>query len=74
MNLSHGLISFQKERTSFLRNSTHMQGNDKSIWNKIKKISVLLRKRTRICLQIEEIPAQKVQGFPVLCDKRVKGY
>ena len=31
MNLSHGLISFQKERTSFLRNSTHMQGNDKSI-------------------------------------------
>ena len=29
---------------------------------------------TRLCLQEEEILAYKVQGFPVLHDKRVKGF
>ena len=29
IRLFHGLVSFQKERTSFFCNSTHMQGNEK---------------------------------------------
>ena len=31
IKLFHGLVSFQRERTNFLRNSTHMQGNEKNI-------------------------------------------
>ena len=29
---------------------------------------------TTLCLQKEEMLAEKVQGFPVLYDKRVKGF
>ena len=29
---------------------------------------------TKLCLQKEEMLAEKVQGFPVLYDERVKGF
>ena len=38
IRLTHGLVSFQKERTSFLRNSTDMQVNE-MVQNAREKIS-----------------------------------
>ena len=45
IKLSHGLVSFQRERTSFFLISTHMQVNEKIIyiWNKIETISLLIK-------------------------------
>ena len=55
IKLSHGLIIFQRERASFLRNST-MQRNEKKFINKIERISVL-KKMAPLCLQGEELLA-----------------
>ena len=45
----------------------------KNIWKKFKRIFVIKKGMAPLWLQKEEIIAQKVQGFPVLYDERVKG-
>ena len=49
--VSHGLISFQREWASFLSHSTDMRSKlIKNFWSKITKISVL-SKMAPVCLQ-----------------------
>ena len=66
IRLSHRLVSFQNEQTTFLHSSTHLQVNKKNyIQNKIKLLSLLI-KMAKLYLEGKELLVEKNKDFSSL--------
>ena len=81
IKLSHGFISFQRGWTSFFRNSTYLQSNEKkkkkkkNIWKEIKRVSVLKHKTWHhyVCKK-KKCLHKKYKDFLFLMIIRAKGW